>query len=245
MLHAPAPHRPTGCSDTDLDDVVAEFARLRPRLMGIAYRMLGSWTEAEDTVQETWLRWQTYDRTAVLNPTAFLVTTVTRLAINASQSARTRHESYVARWLPEPVDANDEPSLSAERREALELGILLLLQRLSPTERAAYILRQAFDYPYCRIAEILRLTEANVRQLVSRAGKHLVAERRQAASKAEQQHLLRAFVAAAQRGEVEALENLLAADERHYLHRSAAASCHRSNVDAVLPSIRILEGDAA
>jgi RNA polymerase sigma factor (sigma-70 family) len=196
-------------------------------------------------VQEAWLRWQTYDRTAVLNPTAFLVTTVTRLAINAAQSARTRHESYVGRWLPEPIDTNAEPSLSAERNEALELGILLLLQRLSPTERAAYVLRQAFDYPYRRIAEILRLTEANVRQLVSRAGKHLASERRRAASKAEQQRLLHAFLAAAQRGEVEALENLLAADDRDVLSRSVAESCHRSKVGAVLPSIQILEGDAA
>jgi RNA polymerase sigma factor (sigma-70 family) len=210
MLHAPGPVRPQQRSDADLDHALEDFTPARPRLLGIAYRMLGSWTEAEDIVQEAWLRWQLCDRSRVLNSTAFLVTTTTRLAINAAQSARTRRESYVGRWLPEPVDTGDDPSLSAERGEALQFGILVLLQQLSATERAAYVLRQAFDYPYSRIAEILQLTEVHVRQLVSRASKHLAAERRQSASKAEQQRFVHVFVAASRRGDIGALENLLA-----------------------------------
>jgi RNA polymerase sigma factor (sigma-70 family) len=178
--------------------------------MGIAYRILGRWSEAEDIVQDTWLRWQTCDRTAVQNSTAFLVTTATRLAINASQTARVRRESYVGRWLPEPVDTGNDPSSGVERSAALELGMLLLLEQLAPTERAAYVLRHAFDYPYPRIAELLQLTEANARQIVSRAGKHLMSERRRSAPRAEQRRLMHAFVAAARHGDIGALERVLA-----------------------------------
>jgi RNA polymerase sigma-70 factor (ECF subfamily) len=121
------------------------------------------------------LRWQLYDRAVVQNPTAFLVTTTTRLAMNAAQSARTRHEMAVGRGLPELVDETDAPVSRLERSEALAAGIRVLLQRLSPTERAAYVLRQAFDYPYAQIAEMLQLTEANARQLVSRSGKRIAA----------------------------------------------------------------------
>jgi RNA polymerase sigma-70 factor (ECF subfamily) len=202
-------NRPT-VGDGCLEDAASDFTLLRPRLLGIAYRILGSWTEADDIVQDAWLRWQTYDRSTVLNPTAFLVTTTTRLAINATQSARARHETYVGRRFPEPGDTTDDPALGAERSEALERGILLLLQRLSPTERAAYVLRQAFDYPYSQIAGTLELTEANARQLVSRAGKHIAAERRQPANRAELERLVHAFVAAARHGDVAALKGLLA-----------------------------------
>lgn len=215
----------TTADNACLDGVAAEFAALRPRLLGIAYRILGSWSEAEDTVQDAWLRWQMCDRSLVLSPTAFLVTTTTRLAINAAQSARARRESYVGRWLPEPVDSAADLAVAAERTEHLELGIRLLLQRLSPTERAAYVLRQAFDYPYEQIAEILRIGEANARQLVSRAGKHIATERRQPASKVEQKCLMHAFVAAARRGEVAALEDLFTGGAQ----TPAATATHGSN----------------
>src|SRR5688572_16012799 len=122
------------------------FAGSRARLFGIAYRMLGSVAEAEDVVQVTWIRWQGTDRGVVLEPVGFLVTTTTRLAITAAQSARSRRETYVGRWLPEPVDTSADPGLGAERGEALELAVLLLLEKLQPLERAAYILREAFDY---------------------------------------------------------------------------------------------------
>jgi RNA polymerase sigma-70 factor (ECF subfamily) len=191
-----------------LDDATSVFAEVRPRLFGIAYRMLGSWTEAEDIVQDVWLRWQGCDRSAVLNATAFLVTTTTRLAINSATSARARHESYVGRWLSEPVDPSDNPELGAERGEALELGVLLLLEKLSATERAAYVLREAFDYPYSKIAGFLQLTEVNARQLVSRAGKKVVAGRRKSVGSAQQRRLLSAFLAAARAGEFVALEEV-------------------------------------
>ncbi|MEV4759556.1 RNA polymerase sigma-70 factor [Micromonospora sp. NPDC049559] len=200
----------------DLEQAAAVFARLRPRLFGIAYRMLGSASEAEDLVQETWLRWQTYDRSRVANPAAFLATTTTRLAINAVQSARARRETYVGPWLPEPVDTGADPQLGAERGEALSFAVLLLLERLSPTERAAYVLREAFDYPYPQIAEILGHSEVAVRQLVSRARKHVVTGRRTPVSGEEQRRLLTAFVAAARTGDLAELEKLLAADVTSY-----------------------------
>jgi len=188
------------------------FEQHRSRLFGIAYRMLGSVTEAEDLVQDVWLRWQGTDRGAVLNPAAFLATTTTRLAINATQSARARRETYVGPWLPEPVDTSADPYLGAERAEALEFAVLLLMERLSPNERAAYVLREAFDYPYGQIADILQLSEPAVRQLVSRARKHIAAERRAPVADAEQRRLVTAFVAAARAGDFAALEGMFAAD---------------------------------
>ncbi|GAA3430849.1 sigma-70 family RNA polymerase sigma factor [Kutzneria kofuensis] len=201
---------------TTLDDAAAVFAEVRPRLFGIAYRMLGSAVDAEDLVQEVWIRWQTCDRSVVENPAAYLATTATRLAINATQTAYARRESYVGPWLPEPVDTSADPQLGAERAAALELGVLLLLEKLTPTERAAYVLREAFDYPYQQIAEIVQTTEVTARQYVSRARKHLAAERRAPVDPAEQQRLLTAFVQAAQAGDLSALEDLFAEDVVSY-----------------------------
>ena len=206
-----APGRRT-TRDSRLDGDAAAFGEVRKRLMGIAYRILGSWSEAEDIVQDAWLRWQLYDRATVVNPTAFLVTTTTRLAINAAQSARVRRESSVGQWLSEPVATCEDPALGAERSDVLELGILLLLERLAPTERATYVLHEAFDYPYPQIAEILQTTEVNARQLVSRARKHLATGRRRPASSDEHRRLLHAFVAAARNGDVDDLELLLAVE---------------------------------
>jgi RNA polymerase sigma-70 factor (ECF subfamily) len=207
----------------ELDDALAVFNQVRPRLMGIAYRMLGSHAEAEDLVQEVWLRWQNADRAAVQNPVAYLCTAVTRLAINASQSARARRETYVGPWLPEPVDTSADPYLGAERGEALSFAVLLVLERLSPTERAAYILREAFDYPYDELAAMLQSTEPAVRQLVSRARKRIRAERRTEVSGAEQQKLLTAFITAARAGDLSMLEDMLAADAISYSDGGGAA----------------------
>ncbi len=195
---------------------LSQFIQARPRLFGIAYRMLGSATEAEDILQEVWLRWQHYDHSVVESPTAFLATATTRLAINASQSARARHEAYIGPWLPEPVDTSADPSLGAERGEALEFAVLLLLEKLSPVERAAYVLREAFDYPYSTISEIVQLKEPAVRQLVSRARKHLVAERRAPVADEQQRQLLAAFLTAAQDGDFDSLEKLFAEDVVSY-----------------------------
>lgn len=198
------------------DDGLAVFASARPRLFGIAYRMLGSAAEAEDIVQDVWLRWQCANRSAVENPPAFLATTTTRLCINLAQSAHSRRETYIGTWLPEPVDTSDDPHLGAERGEALQLAVLLLLEKLSPTERAAYVLREAFDYPYRQIADILQLEEANARQLVSRARKHIADNRRIAVDSDEQRRLLEAFIGAAQKGDMSTLESLFAADVVSY-----------------------------
>jgi RNA polymerase sigma-70 factor (TIGR02957 family) len=198
------------------DNGLSTFAEVRPRLFGIAYRMLGSAAEAEDIVQDVWLRWQATDRSVVENPPAFLATTTTRMCINFSQSAQSRRETYIGPWLPEPVDTSSDPALGAERGEALGFAILLLLEKLSPTERAAYVLREAFDYSYRQIADILQMEEANTRQLVSRARKHIADERRTPASSEEQRRLLEAFIGAAQKGDVAALEALFAEDVVSY-----------------------------
>ena len=188
------------------------FQGVRPRLFGIAYRMLGSVGEAEDLVQDVWLRWQGADRGVVENPGAFLATTATRLAINALRSARARRETYVGPWLPEPVDTSADPFLGAERGEALELAVLLLMEKLSPQERAAYVLREAFDYPYGQIALILNMTEPAVRQLVSRARRHVTGDRKAPVPEAAQRRLLATFLDAARGGDLAALEELFAAD---------------------------------
>src|SRR5262249_22125753 len=167
---------------TAIDDGLSAFISVRPRLFGIAYRMLGSAAEAEDVVQDVWMRWQSTNRNAIENPPAYLATTTTRLCINLAQSAHSRHETYTGIWLPEPVDTSADPGIGAERDEALRLALLLLLEKLSPTERAAYVLREAFDYEYPQIAEIIQMEEANVRQLVSRARKHIADGRRASVS---------------------------------------------------------------
>lgn len=199
-------------SGRDLESAVDTFNEARPRLFGIAYRMLGSVAEAEDIVQEAWLRWQQTDRNVVRNPAGFLTTVTTRLAINTAGSARIRREQYIGPWLPEPVDTSADPSLGAENAEALETAMLTLLEKLGPEQRAAYVLRQAFDYSYDQIAEILATSAANARQLVSRANKHVRSSRKDAVDPTKHRELLEAFVAAARDGDVKRLERVLAAE---------------------------------
>jgi RNA polymerase sigma factor (sigma-70 family) len=196
----------------DLDEAVAIFVGARPRLMAIAYRILGSTAEAEDVVQETWLRWQKVDRTAVSNPQALLATMTVRLAINVRQSARRRRETPVEAWTPEAVDPGDDPATRAERLDAVERAVLIMMASLTPSERAAYILREAFDYPYRQISEILHLGAANARQLVCRARRRIAADGRTAVSTTSHQHFLQAFLNAARAGDFAALEEVLAAD---------------------------------
>ncbi|MFC4140089.1 MULTISPECIES: RNA polymerase sigma-70 factor [unclassified Microbacterium] len=201
---------------TDLDDALAVFDEHRRHLFGIAYRMLSTVADAEDILQETWIRWQNTDRTQVQEPVAFLTTITTRLAINFLQSAHSRRETYIGPWLPEPVNTEDDPALGAERAEALQFAILLTLEKLTPTERAAYILREAFDYPYPRIAEVISSSVVNARQLVSRARAHLSAPRTTSVDSVAQRRLLEAFLAAAQKGDAQELEALFAADVVSY-----------------------------
>jgi RNA polymerase sigma-70 factor, ECF subfamily len=188
----------------------ALFEMVRPRLFRIAYRVLGSASEADDVVQETWIRWQGTDRSEVRDPAAFLATTTMRLAINVTQSARARRETQIPPQLVDAIDAASDPSLDAERRDALESALRMLMQTLAPAERAAYVLREGFDYPYRRIACVLALSEANARQLVTRARRRLGAGQLRPVGVTEHQQLLDAFLAAGRRGELASLEQLLA-----------------------------------
>ncbi|MFE2517038.1 RNA polymerase sigma-70 factor [Streptomyces mirabilis] len=199
-----------------LDQATREFMAARPHLFGIAYRVLGSVVEAEDIIQDAWLRWQNTNRADIVEPAAFLATVTSRLAINLAQSAPKRRESYIGPWLPEPVDTRVDPQLGAERAEALDLAVLHLMERLNPVERAAYVLREAFDYPYKRIADMLETSEANTRQLVSRARKRLSAERREPVSPAAHRRLLEVFLSAAQTGNLSVLEDVLTEDVVSY-----------------------------
>ncbi|WAM19935.1 sigma factor [Rhodococcus sp. JS3073] len=209
----------SGREISDLDQAASAFLSVRPRLFGIAYRILGSASEAEDIVQDVWLRWQGTDRTVVINPSAFLATTTTRLAITLAQSARKRHEIYDLRRLPEPVDPHIDPATGAELREEVQ-SALLILEDLTPSERAAYVLREAFDYPYRKISEVLQLGVANTRQLVRRARNRIAARRahrghrehRAAMNSAPHRRLTQAFLSAAQAGNFADLEELLAKD---------------------------------
>ena len=202
--------------ESDLTDALTVFQSVRPRLFGVAYRMLGSVAEAEDVLQDAWVKWQHADRTIVEDPLAFLITMTTRLSINELQSARVRRETYIGPWLPEPVDTSNDPTLGAERAEALGFAVLLMLERLTPTERAAYVLREAFAYSYEQISAVVQVSEVASRQLVSRARKHLAGESRREVPKAEQRRMLTAFLAAATTGDLDDLERLLAADVASY-----------------------------
>ncbi len=208
--------------DGGLEAAVEVFAAQRRRLFGIAYRMLGSVADAEDIVQDTWIRWQNTDRAQVQEPAAFLATIATRLSINVLQSAHAKRETYIGPWLPEPVNTDDDPALGAERAEALQFAILLTLEKLTPTERAAYILREAFDYPYPRIAEVISSSVVSARQLVSRARAHLSSAKHVEVEPSHQRRLLEAFLVAAQKGDAQALEKLFAADVVSYTDGNGA-----------------------
>lgn len=231
--------------DRELDQAAGEFGRVRPRLFGIAYRMLGTVADAEDVVQDAWLRWQNADRSVVRDLGAFLATTTTRLAINAATSARVRREVYVGPWLPEPVRTSDDPTLGAERAEALDLAVLVLLERLSPTERAVYVLREAFAYPFRQIAGILETSEANARQLGRRARAHLAEQRQAPVDPRQHNRLLRAFLAAAQAGELGRLEELLAEDVISYSDGGGVVSAARQPVFGRDRVARFIAGLAA
>jgi RNA polymerase sigma-70 factor (ECF subfamily) len=200
----------------DLDDAARHFHSIRPRLFGIAYRVIGTVADAEDVVQEVWLKWQGYDRERVDLPEAFLVTMTTRTAINVLRSARVRREAYVGPWLPEPIDTEANPEIEAEHNDSLSFALLVLLETLTPTERAAYVLREAFGYDYETIAGILDTTVMATRKLVSRAREHVASGRRRTVPNGQHHRLLRAFVAAARSGDVRELERVLAADVVSY-----------------------------
>jgi RNA polymerase sigma-70 factor, ECF subfamily len=186
------------------------FTHARPRLFGIARRVLGSAADADDVVQEAWIRWQESDRSNVRDPAAFLATTTTRLALNVGQSARVRRETDVDPQLVDVVDPAGDPWRGAEQREALARALTTVLERLSPVERAVYVLREAFEYPHRRIAAVLRLSEANARQLVTRARRRIAGDARWTVDDVELARLVDAFIGAARTGDLAGLEHLLA-----------------------------------
>jgi RNA polymerase sigma-70 factor, ECF subfamily len=190
------------------------FLACRPRLLGIAYGMLGEVTEAEDVVQDAWLRWERAERDDVRNAEAFLVTVTTRLALSRLRSARARRETYIGPWLPEPLVADAEtPEIKAIEAERLSLALLGALERLNPIERAVLVLRDVFDLEYSEIADTLEKAPANVRQIAKRAREHAGdTTRRRTVGEDERQRLTTAFLAAAASGEVDQIRDLLAAD---------------------------------
>ncbi|MFI7451080.1 RNA polymerase sigma-70 factor [Nonomuraea sp. NPDC049714] len=193
---------------------VEDFEAHRATLTGLAYRLLGSMWDAEDVVQEAWLRWSGTDRSDIEEPRAFLVTVVSRLALDQLRSARVKREAYTGPWLPEPVTtAEAGPLDTAELRDTVSLATLHLMERLSPPERAAFVLREAFELPYDQIAEIVGTTVVNARQLHHRASVRLSEGRdRFRPSAGEHARLLTRFIEAAGGGDLEALTELLHED---------------------------------
>jgi len=193
-----------------------EFDKLRPSAFAIAYRILGSVSEAEDVVQEGFLRLHRVREGGerIESPRAYLSTVVARLSIDYLRSARVRRETYVGEWLPEPLLAStDDPARKAEMADSLSLAFLVLLESLSPEQRVAFLLHEVFEEPYERVAEIIATSEENARQLVSRARRHVEERRpRFEVSREQQEQLATRFFAAAEGGDLEALEELLAHD---------------------------------
>lgn len=207
-----------------------QFERYRPLLFSIAYRMLGSAMDAEDIVQEAWLRYLQADRNGIESPKAYLSTIVTRLCINQLKSAREQREQYIGPWLPEPIlTASNRlapeqplteglaltvsPAQHLSRFDSISMAFLVLLEQLTPAERAVFLLREVFDYDYVEIAAALDKSEAACRQLFSRAKKHMAAHRpRFESSAGDQERLVKGFLRAVEAGDVEALTGMLAED---------------------------------
>lgn len=199
----------------DSTDPMQSFETVRPRLMGLAYRLLGSRSDAEDVLQEAWLRWYQADRSAIRDVEGWLVTATTRLGIDRLRSVRTERNAYPGPWLPEPLTVDASPEDLADVSSQVSLAFLSLLEKLGPEERAAFLLKEIFDYDYAQIAELLGHTEANCRQMVHRARTRLQAERpRFAVTPDRHRRLLERFMHAVQRGDRDAIVGLLDADAR-------------------------------
>jgi RNA polymerase sigma-70 factor (ECF subfamily) len=195
---------------------LALFEKSRPRLEAIAYRLLGSANDAEDAVQDTYLRWQAADRELVETPEAWLTKVLTNLCLNRLTSARARRETYVGQWLPEPVFAGDRmlgPSETVEQRESVSIAMLTLMEKLSANERVVYVLREAFGYSHGEIAEVLDVTEANCQQIYRRAKQHLTTGRtRVEVDSSGARRIVEEFLAAALSGNTDSLVKLLTDD---------------------------------
>lgn len=202
-----------------IDERAALFTETRPLLFAIAYRMLGSVTDAEDLVQDAYLRWQDAAGNEIREPRAYLTTIVTRLALNHLRSARVQRETYVGPWLPEPLvtDHAPDPSEPVELAESLSMAFMLMLERLSPLERAVLLLHDVFDFQYAEIARMVDKSEANCRQALSRAKKRLGSPQpRFAVDPAEAQRLVEHYIQAASTGDLEGMLAVLADDVALY-----------------------------
>jgi RNA polymerase sigma-70 factor (ECF subfamily) len=189
------------------------FARQRSLLFTVAYEILGSASDAEDIVQETWLRWSDVDHAAVRDPRAYLVRIVTRQALNRLRSLARRREDYVGEWLPEPLLTSPDVAADVELAESISIAMLTVLETLGPTERAVFVLREVFDTPYEEIAEAVGKSPAAVRQIAHRARDHIAARRpRMAVSTTEQQEAVDRFLAAIRHGDLQGLLDVLAPD---------------------------------
>ncbi|GGO18243.1 RNA polymerase sigma factor SigJ [Micromonospora parathelypteridis] len=201
---------------TEAAEAAGALQAHRPMLLGLAYRLLGSRHDAEDVLQETYLRWLGVDRSAVGEPRRYLSRVVTRLALDRLRARQAAHETYVGTWLPEPVPTTPSPFGPldhAELRDSLSTALLHVLERLTPPERAVYVLHTAFELPYTEIGEILDRSAADCRQLHHRATARVRQEQRRfTASRSERERLLNAFLAAAQDGDLQTLTGLVASD---------------------------------
>ncbi|WP_338596544.1 RNA polymerase sigma-70 factor [Saccharopolyspora sp. SCSIO 74807] len=228
------------------DDPVAEFSAHRARLFGLAYRLLGSAADAEDIVQEAFLRWSGADRAVIAAPGAWLAKAVTNLCLNQLSSARVRREQYVGPWLPEPVSVADGslgPMESVQQRESVSMAFLALLEQLTPMERAVFVLREAFGYDHRSIAETLECSQANSRQVHRRAALRLQDSRaRFEPDRAAQQRLVERFLAAARDGDLARLERLLAADVVSWSDGGGKASAARHPVAGGARVARLIAG---
>jgi RNA polymerase sigma-70 factor, ECF subfamily len=189
------------------------FNQHRRLLFGIAYRMLGTVTDAEDMVQETFLRWQKTSQIGVESPKNYLATTITRLCIDYLRSARVRREQYVGPWLPEPLLTQQDPAEQVELADSLSMAFLVMLERLSPIERAVFLLREVFEYDYPEIAQIVGKSAENCRQILRRSRQHIASERPRFPVLPQQQAQITAqFLTASNQGNLQELLNLLAKD---------------------------------
>jgi RNA polymerase sigma-70 factor, ECF subfamily len=197
----------------DADALAAEFAEHRPVLVGAAYRIVGTVADAEDVVQEAWLRWADVERAEVRDVRAFLVTVTTRLALNRLRQQKSRRESYIGPWLPEPVASDKSPEQAAEIADDVSMAMLVVLESLSPLERAAFVMREVFDLPFAEIAATLDRSEAAVRQLAHRARSHVHARQpRQAVDEAQHAEITSRFLQVTTDGDIDALIAMLAPD---------------------------------
>ncbi|MCQ4045033.1 RNA polymerase sigma-70 factor [Streptantibioticus rubrisoli] len=234
------------CRSAAVADPAAVFERERSRLFAVAYRMLGSAAEAEDVVQDAYLRWQGADRGQVAAPGAWLVKTVVNLCLNVLDSARLRRERYVGPWLPEPVLTADGalgPLESVERRESVSFALLVLLERLTAAERAVFVLREAFGYPHARIAEVLELSEDNCRQLLRRARNRVGGPQARFDAPLEQRRrMVEEFLRAAADGDLAGLEELLAQDVVSWADGGGTVSAARRPVLGPSKVARLVAG---